>query len=207
VFFVNEDRDGLGDERLVEERLESGTVYEGRILSLTLDKVRLPDGRSASREVVRHKRAVVVLAESAGGEILMIRQFRYPAGEVMLELPAGIVEPGEAPEDAASRELREETGWKPAMVEKIGEFFTSPGFTDELLTMYWARGIERGKLPQDDDEFIVPCFLSRSEALVLAESGRIRDLKSLFGVYWWLTRPGPGTAGGPESPPRQRGDA
>jgi ADP-ribose pyrophosphatase len=178
-----------GDLReLAEVRLGGRTIYEGRILSLRLDEIRLPDGCTRSREVVEHRRAVVVLAENGGGEILMVNQFRYPAGEVMLELPAGVVESGEGCASAAERELREETGWKPGKLTKIFEFYTSPGFCDEVLEMYYATDLSWDKLPEDEDEFIVSRFISREEVLRRAETGLIRDAKSLLGIYWWLHR-------------------
>ena len=179
---------GTGPEGLREERVDSRTIYEGRILTLRVDKIRLPDGREASREVVAHDRAVVIVAENERRELLMINQFRYPAGEVMMELPAGIVDDGEDCITAAARELREETGWKPGHMAKVGEFFTSPGFCDERLIMYYATDLTWDKLPEDDDEFIVPLFLSPETAFKLAEEGRIRDAKSLYGIYWWLYR-------------------
>ena len=173
---------------LAEARLGGRMIYEGSILNLRLDEIRLPDGRVRSREVVEHRRAVVVLAENGAGEILMVNQFRYPAGEVMLELPAGVVERGEDCSSAAERELREETGWKPGHMTKIAEFYTSPGFCDEVLEMYYATDLSWDKLPEDEDEFIVSCFVSRDEVRRRAETGLIRDAKSLLGIYWWLYR-------------------
>ena len=173
-------------DELKEERVSSEIIYKGRILNLRIDSVKLPSGRIKPREIVEHKKAVVILAENERGEILLINQFRYPAGEVLIELPAGIVEHGEDCAAAAERELREETGWKPGKMSKIGEFYTSPGFSDELLIMYYAADLTLDELPLDEDEFIVPSFFSKEAVLKLAAEGGIRDAKSLYGVYWWL---------------------
>ncbi|MDR3353471.1 MAG: NUDIX hydrolase, partial [Synergistaceae bacterium] len=102
---------------LRESCVESRRIYDGRILNLRVDRVKLPDGRISSREVVEHKPAVVVIAENERSEVLLITQHRYPVGKTIIELPAGIAESGEDYSAAAERELREETGWKPARVE------------------------------------------------------------------------------------------
>ena len=171
---------------LRETALESEHIYRGRILNLRVDKVRVPNGATARREVVEHKPAVAVLAENERSEILLIRQHRYAAGEDMIELPAGIVEDGEDYAKTAIRELQEETGWKPRTVRKVAEFYTSPGFSDELLILFYAVDLVASKLPEDDDEFIEPAFVGEKELQKLLDEGNIRDCKTLFGIYWWL---------------------
>jgi ADP-ribose pyrophosphatase len=176
--------DGIGD--LTETCVDSTRVYEGRILNVRVDRVRMPSGRIASREVVEHKPAVVVLAENDSSEVLLIRQHRYPSGQALIELPAGIAEPGERFVDSAVRELREETGWKPDKIEKVAEFYTSPGFSDELLTLFYATDLTQDGLPQDEDELITASFASREEVRSLIENNEVRDGKTLLALYWWF---------------------
>jgi ADP-ribose pyrophosphatase len=173
-------------EDLTETCLKSSRVYDGRILSVRVDSVRLPGGKTASREVVEHKPAVVVLAENSNAEVLLIRQHRYASGQSLIELPAGISEPDEDSGDAAIRELREETGWKPSKIERVAEFYTSPGFSNEMLTFFYATGLSQDSLPQDDDELVLARFVSWQEAERLMSAGEIKDCKTLFGLYWWL---------------------
>lgn len=171
-----------------ERKIQSKRIYDGRILNLRVDRVSLPDGRSFEREVVEHEPAVVILAEDEKGQVLLIDQFRYPVNCVITELPAGVVERGENAEAAAVRELQEETGWKPGSIEFAAKFYSSPGFTTEELILYYASDLTLNKLPHDEDEFIVPRFVSKEEALRLINSGEITDAKTLAGLYWWLAR-------------------
>jgi ADP-ribose pyrophosphatase len=171
---------------MTEECVESRRIYDGRVVNLRVDSVRLPDGRMARREVVEHRPAVVVLAENDARQILLIRQFRYPVGEVLIELPAGIVEDGEDFAVAAVRELQEETGWKPRNIKKVAEFYTSPGFCGEYLALYHADGLVEERLPADEDECIVSRFASADEVARLLETGAVKDCKTLFGLFWWL---------------------
>lgn len=176
------------EAKLREMPVESRRIYEGRVLNLRVDRVTLPDGRGCSREVVEHEPAVVILAENENGEVLLIDQFRYPVNQTVTELPAGIVERGENPADAAIRELREETGWKPAGIERVIAFYTSPGFTSEELTLFYATNLTPDKLQHDEDEFIISRFVTKSEAERMIASGEITDGKTLLGLYWWIQR-------------------
>ena len=172
----------MADEprKLTETRLHGKTVYRGRILDLHVDTVRLPTGNETVREVVRHRGAAVVLPLHEDGRVLLVRQYRYPTGEVLLELPAGKIDPGEGPEVCAARELEEETGWRGVEVHALGSFLTTPGFTDEVLHAFIATPLaaaDGGR--RDPDEAIEVVEMELQELLEACRSGRIRDSKTL----------------------------
>ena len=165
---------------LHEERISGQRVYEGKILDLEVDRVRLPGGGETVREVVRHRGAVVVLPLHEDGRIEFVRQFRYPMGEVLLELPAGKLDAGEDPVSCASRELAEETGWKPTEIHELGSIFTTPGFTDEVLHAFVATPLAAApEVAQDPDEAIDNVTMTVEEALESCRSGGIRDSKTM----------------------------
>jgi len=172
------------DDRLLEKKIESKRVYQGRILDLEVDRVLLPSGGEASREVVRHKGAVVVLPLHEDRRIDLVRQHRYPTGSVVLELPAGKLDPGEEPVACASRELPEETGWKPVEIHELGSFFTTPGFTDEVLYAFIATPLEPApEVAQDPDEAIDNVTMTVEEALDACRDGSIRDSKTIATLF------------------------
>jgi len=168
------------DDRLREERIGGQRVYKGRILDLEVDRVRMPSGNEALREVVRHKGAVVVLPLHENGRVELVRQYRYPPDEILIELPAGKLDPGEQPGECARRELAEETGWRAGEIHELGSFFTTPGFSDEVLHAFVATGLEPAPDARPDpDEEIEIVTMTIDEVLAACRDGRIHDGKTL----------------------------
>jgi ADP-ribose pyrophosphatase len=168
------------DDRLLEQKIDGERIYEGRILDLEVDRVLLASGNEAMREVVRHKGAVVVLPLHEDRRIELVRQYRYPMAEVLLELPAGKLDPGEEPMDCAARELEEETAWKPVEIHELGWFYTTPGFTDEVLHAFIATPLEKApEVAQNPDEAIEIVTMTVDQALDACRDGTIRDSKTI----------------------------
>lgn len=178
----------LEESQMYEAKLKSETLFHGRIITLEKDTVQLPSGHTSTREVVRHSAAAAVLAENDLGQLLLIRQFRYPIGKVVWEIPAGIAEQGEDLEDTAIRELQEETGWKPLHIEEVCTFVPTPGFCDERIHLFYARQLVVSQLPQDEDECIQTFFLSVEAVETLLASRQIEDGKTLVALYWFLSQ-------------------
>ncbi len=165
-----------------ETILHTESIYEGRVIRLALLKVQLPDGRSARRELVRHPGAVAVVALDAAQNLLLVRQFRIAAGQVLLEIPAGTLEPNEPPFDCAKRELQEETGFHPGKIEPIGGIYVAPGYTTEFIHLFLATDLTESRLDSDADEFIEVERIHLTEALAMIERGDIIDGKSITGI-------------------------
>lgn len=170
------------DSHLKETQISSEQVFDGRIISVFKDSVSLPDGSTAAREVVRHRGAACVVPITLSGEILAVRQYRYALGEVTLEIPAGKLDAGENPERCALRELAEETGFTAMELIPLGKLYTSPGFCDEIIYMYAARGLTQAEASPDEDEFLnlVSIPAERFEEMILA--GDITDAKTQAAV-------------------------
>jgi len=168
---------------LHETRIDGRRVFEGRMISVEVDRVRFADGAEAVREVVRHPGAVVVVPLLSDGRVLLERQFRYPAGLELVELPAGKLDPGEDPLECARRELAEETGHGAASWRLLASFYSAPGFCDEVMHCFLAEGLAPGAQGHtDDDERIELLAVPWAEALAMIDSGAIRDAKSIAGV-------------------------
>lgn len=165
-----------------ETIIDTETVYAGRVVTLEVRQVRLPDGQTQKREVVRHQGAVALVALDDRQNVLLVRQFRSGAQQPMLEIPAGLLEPGELPETCAVRELQEETGYKPARLEYLGGYHPTPGYTTEYIHLYLASELSEAKLAGDVDEFIEVERIPLGDALALIERGDITDGKTLVGL-------------------------
>ena len=165
-----------------EPTIESRRIYEGRILNLRVDTVRLPNGRTATREIVEHRDAVVIVALNERDEVLLVRQYRKAPEVMLLEAPAGVVDPGEEHAATALRELQEETGYTAARVEKLAEFYSSPGFCNELLHLYLATGLSHLPSQPDDDEIIELAPVPLRDVPALIARNEIRDAKSIAGL-------------------------
>lgn len=180
-----EEKDAIlhGEEGLRVERVRSSSAFEGRLLRLFCDEVALPNGDRAVWEVVRHRGAVCVVPVAENGDVLLVRQFRYPIGKVLLEIPAGKLEEGDEDRaDAALRELREETGMSAASLVSLGDFYGAPAYSDERLTLYLATGLTEGEQKLDRDEFLRVVRIPLAEAVRLALDGEIEDMKTQAGL-------------------------
>jgi ADP-ribose pyrophosphatase len=163
-------------------------VFKGRVFEVTRDHVREPNGVTAIREVIRHSGSVVVLAvdESAPEpRVLLERQYRYAAQAYMLELPAGRIDPGEEALAAGKRELLEETGYTAKRWKKALFFYPSPGFLEETMAVFLARGLRAGEAQPEADERIEHELVPLSRVVNLIVSGKIRDGKTIAGVLWF----------------------
>lgn len=167
---------------MVETSLRMQPIYSGRVIKLEVHDVQLGNGKTSMRELVRHPGAVAVVPLDENGHVLMVRQFRFAAGQEMLEIPAGTLEVGEDPDVCAVRELREETGYAPGDIRRIGGIFVAPGYTTEFIHLYVARDLKHDPLAMDDDEQIAVERIPLPEVLGMIESGRITDGKTVVGI-------------------------
>lgn len=167
--------------------LSSKTVYEGKVFSVTSDKVEEPNGVTATRDVIRHSGSVVILAVDETGDeprVLLERQYRYAAEETLWELPAGRIDPGENALAGAKRELIEETGYRAKKWKRVLFFYASPGFLDETMAIFLARDLAAGEATPEEDESIECHLVPLSEALDMIFTGKIHDGKAIAGILW-----------------------
>lgn len=171
---------------MTAELLARTTIYKGRILQLEIDVVKLPTGHTVDMEIVRHQGSVVLLPIPEPGKIILIRQYRYTIDRWIWELPAGTLKPGEDPDAGAARECEEEIGLAPGRVTRLGGYYPTPGFCDEVMNYFRCEDL---RLPspdsnarKDEDEDIEPRTFTLDEARAMTASGEIVDLKTLAGL-------------------------
>ena len=173
----------MDKSKLVETFIGSRPAFEGRLLRLTVDTVRLPNGMTAEREVVAHPGAVAVLPVLDDGRVVLVAQYRHAVRKILWEVPAGKLDAGESPDACAVRELEEETGYRAQQMERLGAVFTTPGFSDEVIHIYRASGLCFTAQHTDDDEFIETASFSPAAIKSMVKAGEICDAKTLNTFY------------------------
>jgi len=167
---------------LREKLIASKLLYDGKILKLRFDTVTLPDGKLSTREIVEHPGAVAIVPITADGRIVLVRQYRHAIGALMLEIPAGKLDPGEDPLTCAYRELEEETGYSAGSLRYLSSVYTTPGFTNEKIHLYVASQLSETKQKTDDDEFINVEVYTCTQVRSLIDEGEVCDAKTMLAL-------------------------
>ena len=174
---------------LVENSLKSREIYQGDLLHVFKDEAELPDGSTSTREWIKHPGACAVIPVFESGEILLLRQFRYPVRQIFWEVPAGKVDPGESQDSTAMRELQEEAGVEGTELAYIGHFYPCIGYSDEVIHIYTAWNLQEVDHNVDDDEFVTRERLPFEKAIEMVHSGEINDGKTAICLLraweWW----------------------
>lgn len=179
-----------GPDDLTEVTISSETVFHGRLVHLRVDTVRLPNGRTSTREVVQHPGGVAVVPILDPETVMLVRQYRQAAGRDLLEIPAGTIEPGEDPVECAARELEEEVGYRAARLEKIFHSYLAPGYSSEILHTFVATDLTKSSDRTDADEFVRAEPIRLADARSMIQSGEICDAKTICGLLLaerWLS--------------------
>ncbi|WP_017755667.1 NUDIX domain-containing protein [Calidifontibacillus oryziterrae] len=173
-------------DHLIEKTISTNEIYNGRIIKVHLEEVELPNGEKSMREIVKHPGAVAIIALTDEKKLLLVRQFRKPLERVIYEIPAGKLEPGEEPLECVKRELAEETGYNSTSIVPVQSFYTSPGFANEIVHVFYTDQLERLDITQqlDDDEFLDAVEVTLEEAQKLIEEKKIFDAKTIYAVQY-----------------------
>jgi len=170
------------DKNLYEEKVSSQEIFKGKILKLYFDKVKLPNNRITTREKIEHPGAVSIVPINKENEVILVKQYRYPVGIVLIEIPAGKLDDKEPPIECAMRELREEVGGHGGNFIHLAQIFTSPGFSDEKMDIYLVQNFEEKENNLDDDEFLQVIKIKLEDCLKMIKNGEINDAKSIIGI-------------------------
>jgi len=171
-------------KNLTEKQISSTPIFKGKLLDVWSDQVQLPSGGVSVREYIQHPGAVVMIPVLPDGKILLIRQFRYPIGEVEIELPAGKIDPGESLLETVHRELEEETGYKARKVTPLVEIHPCIGYSTERMWIFLVEDLVETEVNTDHDEFIELFPTKLSDCLNWIRSGKIKDIKAIIGIFW-----------------------
>ena len=166
-------------DSFAEPTIGTKRIYEGNIINVRVDTVRMPSGRDATREIVEHSHAVCIVPIDNEGNVVLVRQYRKPAEDALLEVPAGGVEDGEISEEAVLRELQEEIGYTADHLEHLSSFWVAPGWATEYMHAYLATGLRESRLDGDEDENIEVVRLRFDEAVSMLKTGEINDGKTI----------------------------
>ncbi|SEP70858.1 ADP-ribose pyrophosphatase [Piscibacillus halophilus] len=179
-------------KKFEEKTITSESIYKGKIIDVRVDDVELPNGQSSKRELIDHPGAVAIIAITDENKIVMVEQYRKALEKSIIEIPAGKLEPGEKPEITAKRELEEETGYQADTLDYVVSYYTSPGFANEIIYVYEARGLMKVEdaLEGDDDEFVELMEVTLDEALQLIKEQRIHDAKTIHAIYYLMQQEG-----------------
>ena len=176
--------DAGGDDHLIETLIDSEAVFDGRLLHVRRDTVRLPNGRTSTREYIVHPGAVLIAPRLPDGRWVVERQFRYPVGRVIVEFPAGKRDPGESALATGQRELLEETGYRASTWTRLGVIHPGVGYTDEAIELWRADGLEHVGRRLDDDEHLDIVAMSLDDLLAAFDAGAITDAKTVATLFW-----------------------
>ena len=172
------------DRHLRETRIDGDLVYDGRFIKVQRDTVRLPDGKTTTREYITHPGAVVILPLFEDGTVLLERQYRYPLDQVFIEFPAGKIDSGEEPLATAKRELQEETGYTANDWQFVCTIHNAIAYADEHLDIFLARGLTLGERQLDEGEFLDTFRAPLTDVLAWVKQGEITDVKTVIGAFW-----------------------
>jgi len=177
------------EKELWESTISTNHVFDGTLLQVYVDEVKLPDGSRSTRDWIKHPGASAVVPVFQDGSIMLLKQFRYPPRKLFIEVPAGKIDKGESPRITALRELEEESGFTCKNLEQVGSLFPAIGYADEEIFVFVGWNLEESGKQTDDDEFLINHKIHFSDALKLIESGEIKDAKTITSIiqtyFWW----------------------